>query len=232
MPGSMKAMRLYHLLLGNGLTGANLDAELGNHLYAGAFEASLRQVTVVENLKASPSALVGIAASGIALDAVIRNAPKVFDAIIANSAALAALVASSSAMDVIAASSVAKTACYNSDALLTAIAESITAVSAMRAAAQYSVKTAIENGVTNVALGWPGTYIVLGASRSTAGARVVSLTPLRAGSAVANTIALDAVADSLARDANVAIPISAAATFALNTAGAGQIYFGALRCDI
>lgn len=362
MPGSIKALRLHNLLIGGGLTGAQLETELGNARNAGAFEASLRQRTVVGNLKASAAALPSLAASAIALNAVFRQDMTVLDtvlasssyasplagntaalnAVIANPTALAklaasstamtqmaasatamgviaasatamteiansstamtaiaasatamnavtpsnnamtkiaasatamgvvtasssamtsiaasaaaiaivagsatamsaiagsstamtAVVASSTAMNAIAANSVAKMACYNSDTALNAIAGSTTAMASLRAAAQYSTKSATENGTTAVNLSWVGTYIVLGASRATSTARNVTLSTVRAGSGISGTIAMNGTGDALAQDVDVAIPLSAATNFVLSASGTGAIYFGALRCDV
>lgn len=312
MPGSIKALRLHNLLLGGGLTGAQLETELSSARNAGAFEVSLRQRTVVGNLKASLSARLSTAGSTIAINAILRQDVTVLDAILADSSAAAAIagssvsvtavvnnstaltklaasstamaqmaasatamgviaasssamtsiaasaaamaivagsatamsaiagsstamtavVASSTAMNAIAANSVAKMACYNSDTALNAIAGSTTAMASLRAAAQYTIQSATENGTTAVALGWAGTYIVLGASRSTVLARTVTLTTVRAGSGVSGAIAMNAAADALAQDANVAIPLSAATNFVLSSSGTGTIYLGALRCDV
>ena len=311
MPGSIKALRLHKLLLGGGLNVAQLEAELGNAIKAGAFEASLRQRTVVGNLKASPSALNVVAGSAIALNAIFRQDMTVLDTILAsagaviaaNTAALGAVIAnttardkliasntsmtqmaasatamavlcassstmtaiaasaaamailagsatamsaiagsataraatlaSSTAMAAIAASSVAKMTCYNSDTFLNEIAASATAMAALRAAAQYSVKTGSANGTTPVALGWVGTYIVLGASRSTTTVNNVTFATVRAGSGISATLAVDAVSDANAMDSNVAIPLSSAASFVLNSGTTGgTFYFGALRCDV
>lgn len=252
MPGSIKALRLHNLLLGGGLTGSQLETELGNTLAAGAFEASLRQRAVTNALKASSTALSITLASATAFGACLRQDLTVLDAIFASSSALAALAGNTAAINVIAANSgalaklvastpamtafagnsVAKMALYNSSPALTAIAASATAMAALRASAQYSVKTATENGTNAVALGWTGTYIVLGASRSSTTDRNVTVATVRAGSGISGVIDTDTTADTSAMDTNVAIPLSSATSFALDGTGTGTIYFGALRCDV
>lgn len=136
MPGSIKALRLHNLLLGGGLTGAQLEAELANALKAGAFEASLRQRTVVGNLKASPSALTGVAGSVGALQAAFRQDMTVFNAVIAAPTALSAVVGSASAMSAIAASATAMSTMVGSGTASSALAGSATAM-AVRAGSDW-----------------------------------------------------------------------------------------------
>ena len=142
MPGSIKALRLHHMLLGGALTGAQMEAELGNALKAGGFRASVHQRTAMTAIAASASAMAAITGSPAAMAAVVASSTAMtaiaasasaMAAITGSPAATAAVVASSTAMTAIAASASAMAAITGSPAAMAAVVASSTAMTAIAA---------------------------------------------------------------------------------------------------
>ena len=181
---------------------------------------------------ASSTAMTAIAASSIASTAMAASSTAM-TAVIGNSSALTTVINSSTAMTAIAANTIAKMAFFNSDTALNALAASATAMAAFRAAAQYALLSATENGTTSVSLAWAGSaYIVLGGSHNTTQTRTATISTRRTGSAIAATIATSGTSSTTGTDVNCAIPVNSAYSFLLNGTGAFTFYFGALRCDV
>ena len=122
MPGSIKALRLQNLILGGGFTAAQLETELSNARAAGAFEASLRQRSVVSVIKNSSAAMAIAAGSPKAIAAILRQDTSIFSAIAADSAASAVMTSSASVMNYVAANSAARALIGTSGAIYNVIA--------------------------------------------------------------------------------------------------------------
>lgn len=156
-------------------------------------------------------------------------------AVAASSTAMAAIAASSMAMTIIAGISIAKMAMYNSDTALNAIAASSTAMAMLRAAAQYAVKSATENGTTSVSLSSVMTgaqYIILGYSRNTTQVATATISTKRSGSAISASMTSAGANSAIAQDVNCAIPVTSPYSFVLGGTGTITSYFGTLRCDV
>lgn len=126
----------------------------------------------------------------------------------------------------------AKMAFYNSDAALNALKASPAAMAALRAASRYSVISATPNLATPVAVSPPGNAnILLGASliNSVSGSHTFSA--LRGGSGVSAVVTNDSSPDQLARDSDVAIPLTGPYSFTSSIGSGYTAYFGFLRCD-
>ena len=216
MPGSIKALRLYNLLLGGGLTGAQLGEELADPLSAGAFEAILRQRIVGASLRASPVAMTPIVGSPAALSAILRQNDGTW---------MTSIAASSSVMATMLASSSARAAFYNSDVALAAIAASATATTAMRSAPTYAfLSVTCISADTQVSIASvTGNCLMVGWSCSSLGN--VTLTGRRIGSTVGSLVAASGTITGATAGFNNAMAITSPAT--VKVAEASRIvYFG------
>ena len=126
-------------------------------------------------------------------------------------------------------------AVFNSDTALNAIAASGTALTALRAAAGYTVYSS--TAIAAATISGPvagGSYIVLGLSTSNAPNGVFNmLSKRRSGSAVVATTTSDGTgfAATALKYPN-ALPLVAPFTSAQSDAIAYTWYFGMLRCDV
>lgn len=127
----------------------------------------------------------------------------------------------------------AKMAIYNSDTALNAIKLSAAAMAVMRAASRFSIVTATASGTNGVSLGVAGTAnILLGVSHQSSTAYSYTFSTLRGGSSISATVNTQPSANALAKDYDIAVPITSAYSFTSVVGNSAQSYFGVLRCDI
>lgn len=127
----------------------------------------------------------------------------------------------------------AKMAIYNSDTALNSIKASATAMAVMRAASRFSIVSATANNTTIVSLYAAGTAnILLGVSHADTTARNYTIATLRSGSSISATVNTLNNSNSLAKDYNIAVPITSAYSFTSVAGNTATSYFGVLRCDI
>jgi len=128
----------------------------------------------------------------------------------------------------------AKMAIYNSDTALDSIKASATAMALMRAASRFSIVSTAANNTSSVSLGIiAGTAnILLGVSHAETTTRNYTIATLRSGSAISATINTNANNNTLAKDYDVAVPITSVYSFVSVAGNTGASYFGVLRCDI
>ena len=207
--------------INNLLAGSMSGAQLQTHLATGSNLAGWIQALN------SPSQFKAVAESSTAMNSVA-----------ASSNAMTAVAASSNAMTAVVASSVAKMALFNSDTALAIIAAYVTALTTMRAAAQYSVlasNSAAGSSARTLAGTTPtASYIVLGVSTNISNiGMTMTLATLRPGSTRPTTNVTAANNVSLATALGpLVMPMVSPFTI---TSGDGitQIgYVGALRCDV
>lgn len=128
----------------------------------------------------------------------------------------------------------AKMAIYNSDTALNSIKASAAAMALMRAASRFSIVSASASGTDSVAI-WniSGTaHILLGVSHADSIARNYTVATLRSGSAISATVLTLPASNTLAKDYNIAVPITSAYSFTSVAGNVSASYFGVLRCDI
>lgn len=128
----------------------------------------------------------------------------------------------------------AKMVIYNSDTALNSIKASAAAMEAMRAASRFSIVSAAANGTNSVALGSvTGTAnILLGVSHAESTARNYTIATLRSGSSISATVYTTSSSNALAKDDDIAVPITSAYSFSSVAGNTSWSYFGVLRCDI
>lgn len=127
----------------------------------------------------------------------------------------------------------AKMAIYNSDTALNAIKASAAAMAAMRAASRFSIVTTTANGTNSVSLGAAGTAnILLGVSHSLATAYNYTVSTLRGGSSISATVNTLNNSNVLAKDYDIAVPLTSAYSFTSVAGNTSTSHFGVLRCDV
>lgn len=127
----------------------------------------------------------------------------------------------------------AKMAIYNSDTALNSIKASAAAMASMRAASRFFIKTGTANGVNSITIGGvAGTAnILLGASHAIATAHSYTIATLRSGSSISATVNTVPSSNTLAKDSDVAVPITSGYSFSSVAGNTSTSYFGVLRCD-
>lgn len=126
----------------------------------------------------------------------------------------------------------AKMVFYNSDAALNALKASPAAMAALRAASRYSVISTSPDLSTPVAVYPPGNAnILLGASQGSGVDGTHTFSTLRGGSGVSAVVTNNSSPDQLARDSDVAIPLTGPYSFTSSLTAGHTAYFGFLRCD-
>lgn len=140
MSGSIKALRLQNMLLGNQLTSGQLTTELGVAAKLGAFRALMAQQTTAQLLLASPTAKPIILGSATACGELGTSA--VGRAIVADRTALAGVVTSANAMTAIVANASARDSLMASPAALRVCGgkDDSTSIAAGQLAPYYSWK--------------------------------------------------------------------------------------------
>ena len=128
----------------------------------------------------------------------------------------------------------AKMAIYNSDTALNSIKASAAAMAVMRAASRFSIVSTAANNTSSVSLGIiAGTAnILLGVSHAETTTRNYTIATLRSGSAISATINTNANNNTLAKDYDVAVPITSVYSFVSVAGNTSTSYFGVLRCDV
>lgn len=128
----------------------------------------------------------------------------------------------------------AKMAIYNSDTALNSIKASAAAMEAMRAASRFSIVSTSANNTNSVSLSnIAGTAnILLGVSHSMVTAYNYTVSTLRSGSSISATVSTDPSSNALAKDDDIAVPITSAYSFASVAGNTSNSYFGVLRCDV
>lgn len=127
----------------------------------------------------------------------------------------------------------AKMAIYNSDTALNAIKLSAAAMAAMRAASRFSIVNASASNTNSVSLGAAGTAnILLGVSHSLATAYNYTVSTLRGGSSISATVNTLNNSNVLAKDYDIAVPLTSAYSFTSVAGNTSTSYFGVLRCDV
>ena len=127
----------------------------------------------------------------------------------------------------------AKMALYNSDTALNAIKLSAGAMAAMRAASKFSIVTQMSNGTGSAPLGTiAGTAnILLGVSFADNYPVNYYMSTRRSGSAISATVTTGTTSNALAKDYDVAVPLTSPYSFTTGNVNSRQSYFGVLRCD-
>lgn len=127
----------------------------------------------------------------------------------------------------------AKRAIYNSDTALNSISASASAMAVMRAASRFSIVTANASGTSSVTLASiAGTAnILLGVSNSASAAYGYTVSTLRSGSAISATVNTLSNSNALAKDHDIAMPLTSAYSFTSVFGNFYGAYFGVLRCD-
>ena len=127
----------------------------------------------------------------------------------------------------------AKRAIYNSDTALNSISASASAMAVMRAASRFSIVTATASGTSSVTLASiAGTAnILLGVSNSVSAAYGYTVSTLRSGSAISATVNTLSNSNALAKDYDIAVPLTSAYSFTSVFGNFYGAYFGVLRCD-
>ena len=241
----LRTVRLFNAIESNGLTSATLetllaDAGRANDMAALAYSRPLmRRMAEVPNASAialgSARGRAAIFASPVAMDAFLaskRGRAAMFD----TPAVMTALAASSEGMATIGDSTICKMALSESNTALAAVLASPTALTALRAALQYSVVTVNAGGGGGTGeqpLTLPGSrYIALGAS---AGVNPLNFSvTLKTASAssgsnvISWTNATTATDDAMTKGG--AIGIKAPYTYQLSSDKPTKV--GLLRCDI
>lgn len=128
----------------------------------------------------------------------------------------------------------AKMAIYNSDTALNAIQASAAAMAAVRAASRFSIVSNSANNTNSVSLSnIAGTAnILLGVSHSDTTARNYTIATLRSGSSISATVYTTSSSNALAKDDDIAVPITSAYSFTSVSGNTSNSYFGVLRCDV
>lgn len=227
MPGSVKALRLHNLILGGGLTAAQLETELNNARAAGAFDASLKQRTVVTALNASAGGLNIVAGSAKAVSAILRQDTTVLAALCADSTAAATMVLNTlgtiapnaAGMAIVTASSTAMTAVAASATAMGIVAASATAMASV-AASSVAITACMGNTVARSAIYNNDTALSALANATTVGyLRAVSQ---YATKTISNNSAVTAVSLGFTGSAilvDIALDNSGTITFANRRAG-------------
>lgn len=126
----------------------------------------------------------------------------------------------------------AKMAIYNSDTALNAIGLSAAAMAVMRAASRLSIVSTTASGTSSVSLGVAGTAnILLGVSHAEVTARNYTIATLRSGSAISTSLLTTSTSNTLAKDYDIAVPITSTYSFTSVAGNTSTTYFGVLRCD-
>lgn len=127
----------------------------------------------------------------------------------------------------------AKMALHNSDTALNAIKMSAEMMAAMRAASKFSIVTVQASGTSSVPLSTiAGTAnILLGVSKADTVSRNYYMATLRSGSAISATVATSTTNNALAKDYDIAVPLTSPYSFTTESFNNKQVYFGVLRCD-
>lgn len=225
--GIVNGIRTIDSILAGALSGAQLETWLGTGINKAGFTQAINVKTQLRLLIESSSAMAVVAASTIAMTAIVENS-YALDLLIANSGALAA----------VAASTTAKMVLFSSDLALTEIAASATAIAVMRAAAQYAVYASNSAWGTTTrtlaGLNAAGSYIVLGASTNDSSTgETMTIATRKSGSTRGNTntTAADNVSLTTALG-EIVMPMVTPFTI-VSTDSSTQIgYVGALRCDV
>lgn len=128
----------------------------------------------------------------------------------------------------------AKMAIYNSDTALNAIQASAAAMAAVRAASRFSIVSNSANNTNSVSLSnIAGTAnILLGVSHIDTTARNYTIATLRSGSSISATVYTTSSSNALAKDDDIAVPITSAYSFTSVSGNTSNSYFGVLRCDV
>lgn len=127
----------------------------------------------------------------------------------------------------------AKMAFYNSDIALNAIKASAAAMAVMREASKFSIVMSTANQTSSVSLsGIAGAAnILLGVSHAESTARSYTLSTLRSGSAISDTVTTSAASSTLGKDYDIVVPLTSTYSFSSVTGNSSASYFGVLRCD-
>ena len=192
MPGSVKALRLHNLILGGGLTAAQLETELNNARAAGAFDASLKQRTVVTALKASSGGLNIVAGSAKAVAAIQRQDASVLAAICADTTAIALLQGAT--WTTIAASASMMAAIIASATGMVNVAANATAMAAIAASATAMAAIVVSTPAIN-------TLVASNTAMTAVGGNTVSKMALYNSDAFLNAVAASATAMTALRAA-------------------------------
>lgn len=204
MPGSIKALRLANLLFGNGLSGAQLSAELAVPASLGSMRGLLAQRSLRQRLLADPTALAIVHASVAGLGLLLEH-PETHTGVLASPTAMATLAGNTPLMQWLIAqptlladawaSAVARAAFHASDTALAAISANATAKAAARATPSYQLASIGNASSTNpqAVPAITGPVILIGWSLNNTGN--VTLTGRRAGSAVGTLGPADPGAD-------------------------------------
>ena len=202
MPGSLKALRLHHLVLGGGITPAQLEAELASPMALGAWEASMRQRSAIQAITHSTAAMLTITAAPSALVSLARQAPQEYIAALASPEYLAAVTASETLLGNILSSVPTKLALWECDAAIAAMQSATTSRNFLSAHPSAVITntgllardTWTTNGMPpgkSLMLGWSisdqsgMTSIVLEGRRAGSTAGLVSATTLNTGTTAA-----------------------------------------------
>ena len=198
-------------------------------------------LTLASVVTATPAALSALSTSSGSMTALAAGS-NLMSVFAASTFLMTAFSTQSVAMNALAANTVSKMAIYNSDTALNALAGVAQALTSMRAAAGYSVKTTGATSPSSTARSLSpsitsGNWIMLGMSRNfspTASGTMGISAGRRAGSTRSISEAATAVSSTAATDVAFMTPLdgSLTPTTIQSNTDLTEHYIGLLRCDV